>query len=85
MRDFDIRKEANGCDKAIIKEFKAVEVKNNIIEIRFHWSGKGTTAAPKKGTYGPLISAISVVSGKVLNLVLFMLYHLYISVYPAYI
>ncbi|XP_060668679.1 probable LRR receptor-like serine/threonine-protein kinase At1g07650 isoform X2 [Ziziphus jujuba] len=62
LRDFDIRKEANGCDKAIIKEFKAVEVKNNIIEIRFHWSGKGTTAAPKKGTYGPLISAISVVS-----------------------
>ncbi|KAM3748469.1 hypothetical protein ACB098_05G111100 [Castanea mollissima] len=28
--------------------------------IRFFWAGKGTTAAPTRGTYGPLISAISV-------------------------
>ncbi|KAF3451342.1 hypothetical protein FNV43_RR07437 [Rhamnella rubrinervis] len=62
LRDFDIRREANGADKAIVKKFKAIEVKNKVIEIRFHWSGKGTTAAPQKGTYGPLISAISVVS-----------------------
>nr|POE98996.1 putative leucine-rich repeat receptor-like serine/threonine-protein kinase [Quercus suber] len=27
--------------------------------IRFHWAGKGTTAAPNKGIYGPLVSAIS--------------------------
>ncbi|KAH1055926.1 hypothetical protein J1N35_033991 [Gossypium stocksii] len=32
------------------------------MEIHFHWAGKGTTAAPKRGTYGHLISAISVKS-----------------------
>ncbi|PON42872.1 GPCR kinase [Parasponia andersonii] len=60
LKDFDIEKEAQGVDKVVIKKFNKVQVKNNILEIRFHWSGKGTTAAPKRGTYGPLISAISV-------------------------
>ncbi|PQQ01641.1 hypothetical protein Pyn_33241 [Prunus yedoensis var. nudiflora] len=61
-KDFDIEKEAQGVDKEVIKELKAVEVKNKTLEIRFHWSGKGTTASPKRGTYGPLISAISLES-----------------------
>ncbi|KAB1221475.1 hypothetical protein CJ030_MR2G028844 [Morella rubra] len=55
LKDFDIESAAQGVDKAVVKEFKAV--------IRFHWSGKGTTAAPARGTYGPLISAFSVQSG----------------------
>ncbi|BFG27996.1 hypothetical protein CerSpe_142700 [Prunus speciosa] len=59
-KDFEIKKEAHGVDKELIKERKAVEVKNKTLEIRFHWSGKGTTASPKRATYGPLISAISV-------------------------
>ncbi|CAL9015739.1 unnamed protein product [Prunus brigantina] len=59
-KDFEIKKEAQGVDKEVIKEHKAVEVKNKTLEIRFHWSGKGTTASPKRGTYGPLISAISI-------------------------
>ncbi|ONI10810.1 hypothetical protein PRUPE_4G069300 [Prunus persica] len=59
-KDFEIKKEAHGVDKELIKECKAVEVKNKTLEIRFHWSGKGTTASPKTGTYGALISAISV-------------------------
>ncbi|XP_016648125.1 PREDICTED: probable LRR receptor-like serine/threonine-protein kinase At1g07650 [Prunus mume] len=59
-KDFEIKKEAHGVDKELIKESKAVEVKNKTLEIRFHWSGKGTTASPKRGTYGPLISAISI-------------------------
>ncbi|VVA29379.1 Hypothetical predicted protein [Prunus dulcis] len=62
LKDFDIEKEAQGVDKEVIKELKAVEVKNKTLEIRFHWSGKGTTASPKRGTYGPLISAISLES-----------------------
>ncbi|KAG8363136.1 hypothetical protein BUALT_BualtUnG0000300 [Buddleja alternifolia] len=37
-------------------------VKNRTLEIRFQFSGKGTTAVPSLGTYGPLISAISVES-----------------------
>ncbi|XP_034697442.1 probable LRR receptor-like serine/threonine-protein kinase At1g07650 isoform X2 [Vitis riparia] len=59
LKDFNIVQAAQGVDKAFVKEFKAI-VKNKTLEIRFHWAGKGTTAAPKRGTYGPLISAISV-------------------------
>ncbi|XP_021823325.1 probable LRR receptor-like serine/threonine-protein kinase At1g07650 [Prunus avium] len=62
-KDFEIKKEAHGVDKELNKECKAVEVKNKTLEIRFHWSGKGTTASPKKGTFGPLISAISIEPG----------------------
>lgn len=64
MKDFDIEQEGQGVDKAVVKEFKAIQVKNKILEIRFHWSGKGTTIAPTRGIYGPLISAISMESGK---------------------
>jgi hypothetical protein len=35
-------------------------VTSNTLEIRFYWAGKGTTAIPVDGVYGPLISAISV-------------------------
>ena len=61
-KDFDIENTARGVDKAVLEEFKAV-VTNKVLMIRFYWAGKGTTAAPKRGTYGPLISAISVESG----------------------
>ena len=63
MEDFDIEKEAQGVDKEVIKVFKAV-VNVKTLEIRFQWAGKGTTNVPKSGTYGSLISAISVQSGK---------------------
>jgi hypothetical protein len=62
LKDFDIENAAHGVDKTVVKEFKAV-VRNKVLQIRFHWAGKGTTAAPERGTYGPLISAISVESG----------------------
>ncbi|KAK4589483.1 hypothetical protein RGQ29_020168 [Quercus rubra] len=58
-KDFDIESSARGVDKAVVKEHKA-NVIDNVLMIRFYWAGKGTTAAPKRGTYGPLISAISV-------------------------
>ncbi|XP_030972525.1 probable LRR receptor-like serine/threonine-protein kinase At1g07650 isoform X2 [Quercus lobata] len=61
-KDFDIDSSAIGVDKAVVKEHKA-NVTDNVLMIRFYWAGKGTTAAPKRGTYGPLISAISVESG----------------------
>lgn len=63
MKDFNIQKEAQGVDKEVIKLFKAV-VNVMTLEIRFHWAGKGTTNAPKRGIYGSLISAISVESGR---------------------
>ncbi|XVF25580.1 hypothetical protein REPUB_Repub13aG0224200 [Reevesia pubescens] len=62
LKDFDIESTAKGVDKEWVQEFKAVTVSNKTLEIRLHWAGKGTAAAPKRGTYGPLISAISVKS-----------------------
>ncbi|XP_015580614.1 probable leucine-rich repeat receptor-like serine/threonine-protein kinase At3g14840 [Ricinus communis] len=61
LKDFDIVKEAQGADKVIIKDFKAA-VKAGTLEIHFRWAGKGTTSVPKRGIYGPLISAIDVES-----------------------
>jgi hypothetical protein len=64
LKDFEIEKEAGGVDTTIIINITSVPVTNKSLEIRFHWVGKGTTAAPKRGIYGPLISAISVESSK---------------------
>ena len=63
LKDFNVENEAQGLDKAVIKNFTAI-VTNKVLMIRFHWAGKGTTAAPNRGIYGPLVSAISVESGK---------------------
>ncbi|KAL5839250.1 hypothetical protein ACOSQ3_011958 [Xanthoceras sorbifolium] len=59
-KDFNIKAEASGVLKPYSKIYN-VTVENNILEIRFTWAGKGTTAIPKRGIYGPLVSAISVV------------------------
>ncbi|XP_020581331.1 probable leucine-rich repeat receptor-like serine/threonine-protein kinase At3g14840 isoform X3 [Phalaenopsis equestris] len=59
LKDFNIKAEANGSGKAVVKKFDAI-VTQNKLEIRFHWAGKGTTNIPTSGTYGPLVSAISV-------------------------
>ncbi|KAL0800299.1 hypothetical protein Bca101_055474 [Brassica carinata] len=57
--DFNIRVEANGTHKEVIKEVNTT-VTDNTLEIRLYWAGKGTTIIPKRGNYGSLISAISV-------------------------
>ena len=62
LKDFDIENAAPGVDNAVVREYKA-NVTNKVLKIRFFWAGKGTTAAPRRGTYGPLISAISVEAG----------------------
>ncbi|KAJ4879958.1 putative LRR receptor-like serine/threonine-protein kinase [Raphanus sativus] len=59
LRDFNIRKEANGTLKSIVKELKAVNVTDHKLEIWLYWAGKGTTLMPRRGNYGPIISAIS--------------------------
>ena len=63
LKDFNIEEEAKWVDKAVVKVFKAV-VTNKTLEIRFRWARKGTRNVPRRGTYGSLISAISVQSGK---------------------
>ncbi|XWS18555.1 hypothetical protein CRYUN_Cryun32bG0055400 [Craigia yunnanensis] len=62
LKDFDIERNAKGVDKDYVHIFKAITVRDKTLEILFHWAGKGTAAAPKRGTYGPLISAISLKS-----------------------
>ncbi|KAM7466296.1 hypothetical protein LguiB_013858 [Lonicera macranthoides] len=63
LKDFDIEREAKGVDKVVKINFKAI-IKDKSLEIRFHYAGKGTTAVLMRGIYVPLISAISVKSGK---------------------
>ncbi|KAF8107802.1 hypothetical protein N665_0116s0009 [Sinapis alba] len=58
LKDFNIKKEAKGTLKGIVRE-KKVNVTNHMLEIRLYWAGKGTTLIPTRGNYGPLISAIS--------------------------
>ncbi|CAL5342069.1 unnamed protein product [Camellia sinensis] len=59
LKDFNIAHEAGGVDMETIKKFPA-KVTKRTLDIRFYWAGKGTTSIPRKGVYGPLISAISV-------------------------
>ncbi|XP_028772696.1 probable LRR receptor-like serine/threonine-protein kinase At1g53430 [Neltuma alba] len=59
LKDFNIAKEAGGVGQGITKEFD-VDVNDSTLEIHLYWAGKGTTAIPTRGVYGPLISAITV-------------------------
>ncbi|GAA0186920.1 hypothetical protein LIER_34208 [Lithospermum erythrorhizon] len=60
LTDFNIVKQANGVGKGIVVEFNDVFVNGSTLEIHLYWTGKGTTAIPDRGVYGPLISAITV-------------------------
>jgi len=76
---FNIAEEAGGNGKPIIKKFTTV-VSNNTLNIRLNWAGKGTIALPFGSVYGPLISAITVNSGRLLLFVSSMLCHLNIII-----
>lgn len=52
--------EAKGIGKGITMDFNNVTVDGTTLEIHLYWAGKGTTAIPDRGVYGPLISAITV-------------------------
>ena len=58
-KDFNVAEEAGGIGKGITLE-QDVIVNGSTLEIHLYWAGKGTTAVPNRGVYGPLISAISV-------------------------
>ncbi|XP_010552132.1 PREDICTED: probable leucine-rich repeat receptor-like serine/threonine-protein kinase At3g14840 [Tarenaya hassleriana] len=58
-KDFNIADEAGGAGNAVVKKFP-VTIRNDTLEIRLFWAGKGTTGMPLRGVYGSLISAISV-------------------------
>ncbi|KAA8526743.1 hypothetical protein F0562_009027 [Nyssa sinensis] len=59
LKDFNIMEEAKGVGIGIVKEFDTL-VNGSTLEIHLYWSGKGTTAIPNGGVYGPLLSAIAV-------------------------
>ncbi|PHU26041.1 hypothetical protein BC332_04373 [Capsicum chinense] len=58
LKDFDIKSVAGGVDKALKEKFN-VTVQDKTVEVRFQYAGKGTTSIPSRGSYGPLVSAIS--------------------------
>ncbi|XP_058221396.1 probable LRR receptor-like serine/threonine-protein kinase At1g53430 isoform X2 [Rhododendron vialii] len=60
LKDFNIMEKAEGTGKGTFVDFNDVRVNGSSLEIHLYWSGKGTTAIPSRGVYGPLISAISV-------------------------
>ncbi|XP_021287456.1 probable LRR receptor-like serine/threonine-protein kinase At1g53430 [Herrania umbratica] len=59
LENFNIMQEAGGVRRGITREFN-VDVNGSTLEIHLYWRGKGTTAIPDRGVYGPLISAITV-------------------------
>ncbi|KAI6689604.1 hypothetical protein NL676_026432 [Syzygium grande] len=60
LKDFNIAEEAGGVGKGIYRDFNDIYVNGSTLEIYLYWSGKGTTAIPDRGVYGPLISAVAV-------------------------
>lgn len=63
LKDFNIMEEAGGVGKGIVREYDVL-VNGSTLEIHLYWAGKGTTAIPDRGVYGPLISAITVTPSK---------------------
>ncbi|PWA42740.1 LRR receptor-like serine/threonine-protein kinase [Artemisia annua] len=60
LKDFNIVEAANGVGKGIHRDFDNIIVNGSTIDIHLYWAGKGTTAIPDRGVYGPLISAITI-------------------------
>ncbi|KAG5254847.1 LRR receptor serine/threonine-protein kinase [Salix suchowensis] len=58
--NFNIMEEAKGVGIGITKVYDGIIVNGSTLQIHLYWSGKGTTAIPDRGVYGPLISAITV-------------------------
>ncbi|XP_010480078.1 PREDICTED: probable LRR receptor-like serine/threonine-protein kinase At1g56140 isoform X2 [Camelina sativa] len=59
-KDFDIRRTVGDSTVRVVRrEYKAINVSENYLEIHLFWAGKGSFGIPVLGTYGPLISAVS--------------------------
>ncbi|KAK4769980.1 hypothetical protein SAY87_030512 [Trapa incisa] len=60
-KDFNIEFVSGGAQRPTTEIYNVI-VRNHVLDIRLFWAGKGTTRIPKRGVYGPIISAISVES-----------------------
>jgi len=58
LENFDIEQSSSAVGKPVIKTFQTY-ITNHTLEIQLYWAGRGTTGIPYRGSYGPLISAIS--------------------------
>ncbi|KAB5534228.1 hypothetical protein DKX38_017314 [Salix brachista] len=67
-QDFNIKEAANGSNTDITIPFNTT-VTDRTLEIRLYWAGRGSTLIPRRGDYGPIISAISVCSVTVTELI----------------
>ncbi|GMN64450.1 hypothetical protein TIFTF001_033522 [Ficus carica] len=67
LPDFNIMEEAVGARIGITRTFDNVIVSGSTLEIHLYWAGKGTSAFPQRGVYGPLISAITVTPNNKVN------------------
>lgn len=67
LKDFNIAERAGGPGRELIMNFTA-NVVLNTLEIHLYWAGRGTTAIPERGFYGPSISAITVTPSKITKL-----------------
>ncbi|KAB1670776.1 hypothetical protein [Gossypium barbadense] len=63
LKDFNIKEKTGGAGIPTVEPINA-NVTDGTLEIRFRWTGKGTTSIPERGIYGPLISAISIFDPK---------------------
>ncbi|XP_057540982.1 probable LRR receptor-like serine/threonine-protein kinase At1g53440 isoform X3 [Amaranthus tricolor] len=66
LKDFNIEAAAGGAGKEVTREFDVL-VNGSTLEIYLYWSGRGTTASPNRGVYGPLISGISITSSEFIS------------------
>lgn len=62
-KDFNIKVAGGGAQRPTLEVYN-VTVMNHFVDVRLTWTSKGTTRIPRRGVYGPLISAVSIVSGK---------------------
>ncbi|XP_068656007.1 probable LRR receptor-like serine/threonine-protein kinase At1g56140 [Aristolochia californica] len=60
LKDFNIKEEAGGVSFRTVSRTFTTNVTANHLDVHLFWAGKGSYATPEAGTYGPMISSISV-------------------------
>ncbi|XP_023765406.1 probable LRR receptor-like serine/threonine-protein kinase At1g53430 [Lactuca sativa] len=59
-KEFNIVEIAGGVGIGTSVDFDNIVVNGSTLDIHLQWAGKGTTAIPDRGVYGPLLSAIEI-------------------------
>lgn len=62
-KEFNIVEIAGGVGIGTSVDFDNIVVNGSTLDIHLQWAGKGTTAIPDRGVYGPLLSAIEITPG----------------------